>query len=177
MAQAGAHTPRAAIERSRITICVWGQSIDFREEGSCESSPVTAGVSRMSKARSAAATPFADAWNCAPTCRRGSNTSGASMMTASPVKRSTLPKTMRIPTSTATSATHRVERNSRTAPERNATRKVPIVARVFEAERAARCFRGAPSRPKARRVGNPAIRSSICAPSCCIDSSFAEDAS
>ena len=40
--------------------------------------------SMISKAAREAVTPFAEAWNCAPTWRRGSKTSGASMMTASP---------------------------------------------------------------------------------------------
>ena len=85
----------------------------------------------MSKAAREAVTPLAEAWNWAPTWRRGSKTSGASMMTARPWKREISPKTRRIPTSTATSATDRVVRNSRTPPDRKATRRVAIVAFVL----------------------------------------------
>ena len=55
-------------------------------------------------------------------------------------------------------------------------RSVDIVARVLERERDSKCARGALSRPKARRVGSPAIKSSICAPKLCIVSSFSAEA-
>ena len=82
---------------------------------------VSPSFSSMSKALSAATTPSAEAWNCAPTSRSGLKHSGVSMMIARPEKRSRSPPTMRRPTSTATSAVDTVARNSRTAPERKAT--------------------------------------------------------
>ena len=67
-------------------------------------------------------------------------------------------------------------RNSRTPPERNATRSVDIVAFVFASPSARRWGRGALSRPSARSVGNPEMRSRSWADRRFIDASFSSEA-
>lgn len=65
---------------------------------------------------------FADAWNCADLAQ-GSKTSGASMMTARPWNSEMLPKTRRMPTSTATRATDRVVRNEHASREERSAKR------------------------------------------------------
>ena len=151
----GAHAPRARTPTPSRTISVRDISGHAMVPGELTASA----SSMMSNAAREAVTPFADAWNCAPTWRSGSKTSGASIMTARPWNSEILPNTRRIPTSTATRATERVVRNSRTPPERKATRSVAIVAFVFASPSARRWVRGAFSRPSARSVGRPDMRS------------------
>lgn len=84
--EAGAQTPRAStLTPSKRIGCAPAGGAARVPRGRGGSASMTA------KAASAAATPFAEAWNCAPTWRRGSKTSGASMMTASPLNRSMPP--------------------------------------------------------------------------------------
>ena len=117
----GAHAPRAATERSSIRI------VAVAREGTGAVPRSGMGVSRISKTAFAAATPLAEAWNWKPTCLRGLKTSGAIMMTSRPVARSRSPYRSRKPTSTAMIATDSVVMNSKTAPDRKATRRVDIV--------------------------------------------------
>ena len=169
---AGAHAPRARTPTPSRTmsVCVMSGHAPLPGEVTASAS------SMMSKAAFEAVTPFADAWNCAPTWRRGSNTSGASMMTARPWNSEILPNTRRMPTSTATRATDRVVRNSSTPPDRNATRSVAIVAFVLAAPKACKCVRGAFSRPRPRSVGSPDIRSRSWAVRRFIDASLSSEA-
>ena len=133
------------------------------------------GSSRISKHCLAAAIPLLEAWNIVPTWRTGSNTSGASMMITRPLNRSRSPWTILMPTCTATSATDRVERNSSTPPERNATLRVCGVVRVFWLDRRTKCSRGACSRPKAFSVGIPVRTSRSWAPRRSMATSFFEE--
>ena len=169
---AGAHAPRARTPRPSRTMSVPAMS----GHASVPGEPTASASSMMSKAAFEAVTPFAEAWNCAPTWRRGSKTSGASIMTARPWNSEMLPKTRRMPTSTATRATDRVVKNSSTPPDRNATRRVLIVALVFAAPRACRCVRGAFSRPRPRSVGRPDMRSRSWAVRRFIDTSLSSEA-
>ncbi len=84
-------------------------------------------ASSTSSAAAAAVSPDTVAWYCAPTCRSGRYTSGASSRTSSPARRSSEPETSRSPTDTATSATDSVASSSSTNDDRNAQRSAAIV--------------------------------------------------
>ena len=64
---------------------------------------------------------------------------------------------------TAISATHRVASSSSTIPERKAYFSEPMVEARCLSPRLRTTFSGPFSRPRARRVGRPSTRSSICA--------------
>ena len=72
------------------------------------------------------------------------------------------PSTSRTPTVTATSATPSVAASSSTAPERNATRSVPIVARRYRSLDSAIASACAAPRLNARSVGRPRTTSRKC---------------
>ncbi len=72
----------------------------------------------MSKAAREAVTPLADARGTERRPDAGVQKTGASMMTAKPWKRESIAEHEALPTSTATRATDRVVRDSRTPPER-----------------------------------------------------------
>ena len=111
------------------------------------------------KALSAAVLPSCAAWNSTPTRRSGQNTSGASSSAVRPAARVISPYTSRRPTLTATSATPRVAISSSTSADRNATRNVAIAERRCAALSSAILSAGPSARPRARKVGMPAIRS------------------
>ncbi len=116
--------------------------------------------SMRSNARPAAVLPSCAAWNSAPTRRSGQNTSGASNSAVSAVASATFPYTRRKPTSTATSATPSVARSSRTSAERKVMRSVAIAERRCAALSSSIRRADPSARPRARKVGSPAIRSS-----------------
>ena len=85
--------------------------------------------SRASRMRSVPARPSALAWNRLATVRRGAYSSGTSSRTVRAGRRPTVPATRRTPSVTATRAVDRVAARSRTAPDRNDSRSVPMVVR------------------------------------------------
>ena len=123
------------------------------------------GVSRIANTRSAAARPSALSWKCTATCRSGQYASGASTMTTSPVRRSTVPPTSRSPVETATRATEIVVTNSSTADDRKATRSVAMVARRFSSVTRRIVSTWARARRNTSKVGSPSTTSRKWAPS------------
>ncbi|CAM5354147.1 hypothetical protein STANM309S_03427 [Streptomyces tanashiensis] len=121
--------------------------------------PSRTGCSRTSKISSAAASPSAAAWYCAPTWRSGRYASGARIRMTSPVYRSSSPWTRRVPMVTETSATDRVARSSRANEEMKAIRRVRIVAWRYSEVIARIDSAWAFARPKILRVGRPATAS------------------
>ncbi len=163
---AGARTPRPSASTETSS------SVNRAPARSVVATPrAGTGSSSTSNAAFAAAIPSVDAWNWAPTWRSGRYTSGARTSTVSPVTRSRRPSTRRSPMATATIATERVVRSSRTMPDRKAIRSVPIVARRFASPSARTRSRGPSARPNARSVGRPATRSRSWEPSRCKDAS------
>lgn len=120
------------------------------------------GVSSTEKISSAAESPSAAAWYCAPTCRSGRYASGARTRMTSPTYRSISPWTSRIPMVTATSATEIVASSSNAKDDRKAIRSVRMVACryspvIFRIDSAC-----ALARPNTLSVGSPATTSRKC---------------
>ena len=94
----------------------------------CTGGTAAGGVSRMSRTRPAAATPSMLAWNWLLTARSGRYASGVSSSTTSAVSYPMWPYSSRSPTSTATSAVATAAASSSTSADKNATRRVDMVA-------------------------------------------------
>ncbi len=117
------------------------------------------GVSRTSKISSAAASPSAAAWYCAPTCRNGRYASGARIRMTRPMYRSISPCTSRMPIVTATRATEIVASSSSAKEEMKAIRSVRMVARRYSPVIRRIDSACALARPKTFSVGSPATTS------------------
>ena len=112
-------------------------------------------VPSTSRIRAAAAWPSVLAWNSAPARRSGMKISGATSRTARAVCSPSSPHSRRRPSTMATKPTPKPAMRSMERADRNATRRVRMVATRTPSLAASTSRRPWASRPKARRVGRP----------------------
>ncbi len=117
--------------------------------------PDDSGVPSTSRTRPAAACPSVLAWNSAPARRSGMKISGATSSTAMAVCSPSSPQSSRSPSTMATSPTPSPAMRSMESDDKNASRRVRMVATRTPSLASSTSRRPWASRPKARRVGRP----------------------